>query len=95
MSANGKLLYKKTSNGGYLSPNGEIYNVNFDWENPAKTTLTKLSTTGKTVINTNPFANDQDLQYLSGADLIDVTDNYIYLTASYYDEAQGNEYFIN
>ena len=93
VSASGKLLYKKAFDGGYISPKGEIYNVKFNGENPAKTNLIKLSTTGKTVINTNPFSNDKDLQYFSGTNLVDVTDNYIYLTATYYDEAQGDGFY--
>ena len=93
VSASGKLLYKKTGDGGYISPAGELYNVIENRENPAKTTVTKLSSTGKTVINTSPFADDKDVQLFNGASLMNVSDNYIYLTAHYYDEAKGNGFY--
>ena len=93
VSNNGKLVYKKTGSGDYLSPNGEMYQVNLNREKPANTTLTKLSTTGKTVFSAKLFVKDKDLKYLEAARLGGVTDHHIYVTAAYYNESKGTQFY--
>lgn len=84
ISSEGKKVYQKTGEIGYLTPNGEVYIVKGNNSKISERAVTKLSTSGETLFNVKPFTDDTSSDF--DLSLVGVANNHIYFSTEYYSE---------